>query len=73
MRIEKIALDTLGLLIDFLKPFYEAQRELEGDEYPTINRCEKLKRHCQPNALDSPQKAVVRKRHKDWFVRKVII
>ncbi|KAK9976868.1 hypothetical protein ABG768_018689 [Culter alburnus] len=56
-RIEKIAPDTLGFLIDFLKPFYEAQRELEGDKYPTLNRvclwCEKLKRHWQPNALDS--------------------
>lgn len=34
--IEKIAPDTLGFLIDFLKPFYEAQRELEGDKYPTL-------------------------------------
>ncbi|XP_055055329.2 uncharacterized protein [Misgurnus anguillicaudatus] len=76
-RIEKIAPDTLSFLIDFLKPFYEAQRELEGDKYPTLNRvclwCEKLKRHCQLNALDSPQQAVVRKRHEDWLARKVII
>ncbi|ROL47267.1 hypothetical protein DPX16_6447 [Anabarilius grahami] len=76
-RIEKIALDTLGFLIDFLKPFYESQRELEGDKYPTLNRvclwCEKLKHHCQPNAQDSPQQAVMRKRHEDWLARKVII
>ncbi|KAL1282850.1 hypothetical protein QQF64_001653 [Cirrhinus molitorella] len=76
-RIEKIAPDTLVFLIDFLKPFYEAQRELEGDKYPTLIRvclwCEKLKRHCQPNALDSPQQAVLRKRHEDWLARKVII
>lgn len=67
--MKKIAPDTLGFLIDFLKPFYEAQRELEGDMYPTLNRvclwCEKLKRHWQPNALDSPQQAVVHKRHED--------
>ncbi len=35
--------------------------------------CEKLKCHCQPNALDSPQQAVVRKRHEDWLACKVII
>lgn len=74
---EKIALDTLGFLIEFLKPFYEAQRELEGDKYPTLNRvclwCKKLKYHCQPNALDSPQQPVVRKWHEDWLACKVII
>lgn len=76
-RLDQIAPDTLGFLIDFLRPFYEAQRELEGDKYPTLNRVclwvEKIKRHCQPNALDSPQQAVVRKRHEDWLARKVII
>ena len=30
VRIEKMAPDILGFLIDFLKLFYEAQRELEG-------------------------------------------
>ncbi|KAF4103562.1 hypothetical protein G5714_016445 [Onychostoma macrolepis] len=73
MRIEKIAPDTLGFLIDILKPFYKAQRELEVDKYPTLNRvclwCEKLKHNCQPNALDSTQQAVVRKQHEDWLAR----
>lgn len=76
-RIEKVAPDTLGFLIYFLKPFYEAQRELEGDMYPTLNSvclwCEKLKCHCQPNPLDSPPQGVVRKRHGDRLARKVII
>lgn len=76
-RIDSIAQETLGFLIDFLKPFCECQRELEGDKYPTINRVilwvERLKRHCQPNAFDSPQQAVLRKRHGDWLERKVCI
>lgn len=76
-RIDNVAPDTLSFLIDFLKPFCEAQRELEGDKYPTLHRVclwvEKLKRHCQPNALDTPQQAVLRKRHGDWLIRKVCI
>ncbi len=40
-----------------------------ASKYPTLNRvclwCEKLKRHCQ--------QAVMRKRHEEWLVRKVII
>lgn len=56
-RIEKIAPDTLAFSIDFLKPSCDAQRELEGDNYRTLNCvclwCEKLKSHCQTNALPS--------------------
>lgn len=76
-RIENIAPDTLGFLVDLLKPFYEAQRELEGDKYPTLNLVclwfERLKRHCQSQALDSPQQAAVRSRLSDWLPRKVLI
>uniref|UniRef100_H3ACA1 HAT C-terminal dimerisation domain-containing protein n=1 Tax=Latimeria chalumnae TaxID=7897 RepID=H3ACA1_LATCH len=57
-RLENIAPDMLQILVSFLRPFYEAQRELEGDEYPTLNLVilwfEKLKRHCQPLSSDTP-------------------
>ena len=47
-RIKNIAPDTLTFLVNFLEPFYNAQRELEGDKYATINLVghwfEKLKR-----------------------------
>ncbi|CAL8395350.1 unnamed protein product [Boreogadus saida] len=60
-RIENIAPDTLSFLVTFLEPFYNAQRELEGDKYATINLVclwfEKLKRHCQPSPTYSPQQA----------------
>ena len=36
-RIKNIAPDTLTFLVNFLEPFYNAQRELEGDKYATIN------------------------------------
>ncbi|ROJ65838.1 hypothetical protein DPX16_0268 [Anabarilius grahami] len=44
-----------------------------GDINSAAKSLIRLKRHCQPNALDSPQQAVKRKCHKDWLVRKVII
>ena len=31
-RIVAISPDVLGFLVEFLKPFYDAQRELEGDK-----------------------------------------
>ncbi|CAM4615115.1 unnamed protein product [Leuciscus chuanchicus] len=54
------------------------KRMLASDDYVLVAqtkkaKSKKLKHHCQPNALDSPQQAVVRKRHEDWLTRKVII
>uniref|UniRef100_H3ADM1 BED-type domain-containing protein n=1 Tax=Latimeria chalumnae TaxID=7897 RepID=H3ADM1_LATCH len=64
-RLENIAPDMLQFLVSFLRPFYEAQRELEGDEYPALNLVilwfEKLKQHCQPLSSGTPVQAVVRK------------
>ena len=55
-RIENLNIGVLQFLVEFLLPFYDAQRELEGDKYPTINLVmiwvEKLKRHCQPSVSD---------------------
>ena len=72
-----MGLDTLTILVAFLEPFYEAQKELEGDKYPTLNLVllwiEKLRRHCYPKVNDSAQQAAVRKRHEEWLARKVII
>ncbi len=49
-RIDEVSPDVLEFLLDFLRPFYQAQRELEGDQYPTLNLVvlwhERLKRHC---------------------------
>ncbi|KAL0174601.1 hypothetical protein M9458_030569 [Cirrhinus mrigala] len=62
---------------DFLQPFYDAQRELEGDQYPTINLVflwfERLKRHCNRKTTDSPYQAIIRERHLSWILRKVEI
>ncbi|CAM4672842.1 unnamed protein product [Leuciscus chuanchicus] len=70
-RIEKITPDTLGMLVSFLKPFYDAQRELEGDKYPTLHLAllwvERLRHHCQQNANDTAQLAAVRQRHAHWL------
>lgn len=74
-RIENIAPDLLSFLVTFLEPFYNAQRELEGDKYTTINLVclwlERLKRHCQPSPTDSPQQAFVRQRHAEFIVQKI--
>uniref|UniRef100_H3AQA6 BED-type domain-containing protein n=1 Tax=Latimeria chalumnae TaxID=7897 RepID=H3AQA6_LATCH len=76
-RLENIAPDMLQFLVSFLQPFYEAQRELEGDAYPTLNLVilwfEKLKRHCQPLSSDTPVQAAVRQRHYVWLLKKVEI
>ncbi|KAK9980962.1 hypothetical protein ABG768_000540, partial [Culter alburnus] len=36
-RMADVSPDVLDFLVGFLHPFYEAQRELEGDQYPTLN------------------------------------
>ncbi|CAM4510656.1 unnamed protein product [Leuciscus chuanchicus] len=73
-RIEKITPDTLGMLVSFLKPFYGAQRELEGDKYPTLHLAllwvARLRHHCQQNANDTAQLAAVRQRHVHWLQEK---
>ena len=74
-RVDKVPPDTLAFLVDYLKPFWDAQRELEGDKYPTLHRVclwtDDLKAHCQPNALDNPQQAFVRARHAQWLAKKI--
>ncbi|RXN08582.1 zinc finger BED domain-containing 1-like protein [Labeo rohita] len=73
-RIQNIAPDLLSFLVTFLEPFYNAQRELEGDKYTTINLVclwtEKLKKHCEPSPTDSPQQAFVRQRHAEFILQK---
>lgn len=36
-QIDAISPDVLDFLFNFLWPFCEAQRELEGDQYSTLN------------------------------------
>ncbi len=73
-RIDEVCPDVLEFLLDFLHPFYQAQRELEGDHYPTLNLVvlwhERLKRHCRPVASDIPHQAIIRDRHLEWLNRK---
>uniref|UniRef100_W5MVB0 HAT C-terminal dimerisation domain-containing protein n=1 Tax=Lepisosteus oculatus TaxID=7918 RepID=W5MVB0_LEPOC len=49
-------------------PRCPAQRELEGDQYPTLNLVvlwhERLKRHCKPVGTDSRHQAIIRERQK---------
>lgn len=65
----------MSFLVTFLEPFYNAQRELEGDKYTTINLVclwtEKLKKHCEPSPTDSPQQAFVRQRHAEFILQKI--
>lgn len=76
-RLNGISPDVLDFLVQFLQPFYEAQRELERDQYPTINLVflwfERLKRHCSRKTTDSPYQATIRERHLNWILRKVEI
>jgi len=76
-RIDAISPDVLDFLVEFLQPFYDAQRELEGDQYPTINLVflwfVRLKRHCNKKTTDSPYQAIIRERHLCWILRKVEI
>ncbi|KAL0162267.1 hypothetical protein M9458_041663 [Cirrhinus mrigala] len=76
-RIDAISPDVLDFLVEFLQPFYDTQRELEGDQYPTINLVflwfERLKRHCNRKTTDSPYQAIIRERHLSWILRKVEI
>ncbi len=76
-RIDEVSPDVLEFLLYFLRPFYQAQRELEGDQYPTLNLVvlwhERLKRHCRPVASDSPHQAIIRNRHLEWLNRKIKI
>ncbi len=73
-RIDEVSPDVLEFLLDFLCRFYQPQRELEGDQYPTLNLVvlwhERLKRHCRPVASDSPHQAIIRERHLEWLNRK---
>ncbi|RXN18938.1 Zinc finger BED domain-containing [Labeo rohita] len=76
-RIDEVSPDVLEFLLEFLCPFYQAQRELEGDQYPTINLVvlwhKQLKRHCRPVASDSPHQAIIREQHLEWLNRKIKI
>ncbi|KAL1268472.1 hypothetical protein QQF64_033835 [Cirrhinus molitorella] len=36
-RIDNVSPGVLAFLVQFLRPFYDAQRELEVDKYPTLN------------------------------------
>ena len=55
--IDAVCPDVLYFLVEFLQPFYEAQCELEGDQYSTINLVllwfEQLKRHCGKKMTDN--------------------
>lgn len=36
-ELQKITPNTLGMLVSFLEPFYDAQHVLEGDKYPAVH------------------------------------
>lgn len=76
-RMDNISPEILSFLVDFLRPFHEAQKELEGDKYPTIQLVliwyEKLTRHCEPDPSDTPYQATIRRRHLEWLERKIEI
>lgn len=36
--INAVSPDVLDFLVEFLQPFYDAQCELEGDQYPTLQQ-----------------------------------
>lgn len=65
--IHTISPDVLDFLVEFLKPFYDSQREFGTDQHPTINLVflwfDQLKRHCNRNMTDSLYQAIIRDRH----------
>lgn len=76
-QLHDVSPDVLAFLVQFLCLFYNAQRELEGDKYPKLNLVmpwlHKLKRHCQPDVLDTPSQAIIHQRHFEWIIKKVHI
>lgn len=76
-RLRDVSPDVLAFLVEFLRPFSDAQKELEGDKYPTLHLvvlwANKLKSHCQPDVTDTPSQAVIRQRHLDWLMKKIEI
>uniref|UniRef100_A0AAV2K1C2 HAT C-terminal dimerisation domain-containing protein n=1 Tax=Knipowitschia caucasica TaxID=637954 RepID=A0AAV2K1C2_KNICA len=76
-RLRNVSPDVLAFLVEFLRPFSDAQKELEGDKYPTLHLvvlwANKLKSHCQPDVADTPSQAVIRQRHLDWLMKKIQI
>ena len=57
-RLDGINEDIVDFMVDFLQDFCEAQTELEGDLYPTLNLValwyKGLLNHCQPDPMDLP-------------------
>uniref|UniRef100_A0AAV2LE92 Uncharacterized protein n=1 Tax=Knipowitschia caucasica TaxID=637954 RepID=A0AAV2LE92_KNICA len=76
-RLRNVSPDVLAFLVEFLRPFSDAQKELEGDKYPTLHLvvlwANKLKSHCQPDVADIPSQAVIHQRHLDWLRKKIQI
>uniref|UniRef100_A0A1A8EL94 BED-type domain-containing protein n=2 Tax=Nothobranchius korthausae TaxID=1143690 RepID=A0A1A8EL94_9TELE len=76
-RLCNVSPDVLAFLVEFLRPFNDAQKELEGDKFPTLHLAvlwaNKLKSHCQPDVADTPSQAVIRQRHLDWLTNKIEI
>jgi len=56
-RIENIDLNTLKILVDFLKKFREASNFIEGSKYPTLHTVipwyKTLRSHCKINISDN--------------------
>ena len=56
-RIENIDLNTLKILVDFLKKFREASNFIEGSKYPTLHTVipwyKTLRSHCKVNISDN--------------------
>uniref|UniRef100_A0A1A8LDQ2 BED-type domain-containing protein n=1 Tax=Nothobranchius pienaari TaxID=704102 RepID=A0A1A8LDQ2_9TELE len=77
-RLRNVSPDVLAFLVEFLRPFNDAQKELEGDKHhPTLHLAvlwaNKLKSHCQPDVADTPSQAVIRQRHLDWLTKTIEI
>jgi hypothetical protein len=74
-RIENIDLNTLKILVDFLKKFREASNFIEGSKYSTLHMVipwyKTLLDHCKVNISDNDIlmkiKSVVKQKMKDKF------
>ena len=76
-KMTDVSPDIVNFLVSFLERFYDAQREMEGELYPTLNLVVlwhgRLKSHCQPVSTDLPYQARIRERHLEWIGKKIEI
>ena len=65
-RIADVTRDTINWLVEFLQPYRKETDKLQGEKYPTLPLALPaiciLKKHLEPNVLDTFPQACLRRR-----------